>query len=61
METHIMTSTTSTGSTPSPTGNGVPLDIDREVARLKLAAMGVEIDALTEVQAKYLASWEHGT
>jgi adenosylhomocysteinase len=40
---------------------GVPEDIDREVARLKLAAMGVEIDALTAEQAAYLTSWEHGT
>jgi adenosylhomocysteinase len=40
---------------------GVPSDIDREVARLKLAAMGVEIDRLTEEQTAYLSSWEHGT
>jgi adenosylhomocysteinase len=40
---------------------GVPEAIDKEVARLKLAAMGVEIDHLTEEQAKYLASWEQGT
>jgi adenosylhomocysteinase len=40
---------------------GVPKAIDEEVARLKLAAMGVEIDKLTEEQAKYLASWEQGT
>jgi adenosylhomocysteinase len=40
---------------------GVPEEIDQEVARLKLAAMGVEIDQLTEEQAKYLASWEQGT
>jgi adenosylhomocysteinase len=40
---------------------GVPADIDAEVARLKLAAMGVRIDALTEAQATYLTSWEHGT
>jgi adenosylhomocysteinase len=40
---------------------GVPETIDKEVARLKLAAMGVEIDRLTEEQAKYLASWEQGT
>ncbi len=40
---------------------GVPVDIDREVAKLKLAAMGVEIDRLTEEQAAYLSSWEHGT
>jgi adenosylhomocysteinase len=40
---------------------GVPEAIDKEVARLKLAAMGVEIDRLTEEQAKYLASWDQGT
>ncbi|MFN2590016.1 MAG: adenosylhomocysteinase [Actinomycetota bacterium] len=39
----------------------VPERIDREVARLKLATMGIEIDELTEEQAAYLASWEHGT
>lgn len=39
----------------------VPEDIDAEVARLKLASMGVEIDELTEEQAAYLSSWEHGT
>jgi adenosylhomocysteinase len=39
----------------------VPGDIDREIARLKLATMGVEIDRLTEEQAKYLASWDEGT
>ena len=39
----------------------VPAEIDREVARLKLAAMGVKIDALTAEQVKYLASWEAGT
>jgi adenosylhomocysteinase len=40
---------------------GVPEEIDKDVARLKLAAMGVEIDRLTEQQAAYLASWEQGT
>jgi adenosylhomocysteinase len=40
---------------------GVPAEIDREVARLKLATMGVEIDTLTEEQARYLASWDEGT
>jgi adenosylhomocysteinase len=40
---------------------GVPEVIDKEVARLKLAAMGVEIDQLTEEQAAYLSSWQHGT
>jgi adenosylhomocysteinase len=39
----------------------VPDDIDREIARLKLATMGVSIDQLTEEQAKYLASWDEGT
>lgn len=39
----------------------IPLDIDREIARLKLAAMGVKIDNLTDEQFKYLNSWEEGT
>ena len=39
----------------------IPLDIDREIARLKLAAMGVQIDTLTPEQVKYLNSWEEGT
>src|SRR5215216_3134040 len=39
----------------------VPKDIDDEIARLKLATMGIEIDRLTEEQAKYLASWDEGT
>ena len=39
----------------------VPQEIDREVARLKLHAMGVRIDALTEEQRRYLSSWESGT
>ena len=39
----------------------VPEEIDREIARLKLEAMGVTIDALTAEQQKYLASWEQGT
>src|SRR4051812_48151764 len=39
----------------------VPSDIDNEIARLKLETMGVEIDKLTEEQAKYLASWDEGT
>jgi adenosylhomocysteinase len=40
---------------------GVPEEIDREIARLKLATMGIEIDTLTDEQAKYLASWDEGT
>jgi len=47
--------------TLQPRVYGVPVEIDSEVARLKLAVMGVEIDALTEEQTAYLASWEHGT
>jgi adenosylhomocysteinase len=39
----------------------VPDEIDSEVARLKLHAMGIEIDTLTEEQKKYLSSWEEGT
>jgi adenosylhomocysteinase len=39
----------------------VPEDIDREIARLKLEAMGVQIDTLTPEQEKYLNSWEEGT
>ncbi len=39
----------------------VPPAIDKEIARLKLAGMGVQIDKLTPEQKKYLASWEMGT
>ena len=39
----------------------VPADIDAEVARLKLHAMGIAIDTLTEEQQRYLSSWEEGT
>jgi adenosylhomocysteinase len=39
----------------------IPPEIDREIARLKLAAMGVTIDTLTSEQTKYLNSWEEGT
>jgi adenosylhomocysteinase len=39
----------------------VPEDIDKEIARLKLAAMQVEIDTLTPEQEKYLASYDLGT
>jgi adenosylhomocysteinase len=39
----------------------VPEDIDREIARIKLNAMGVQLDVLTEDQVKYLNSWEEGT
>jgi len=39
----------------------IPEELDREIARLKLQAMGVAIDALTPAQKKYLASWDLGT
>ncbi|MHB8761888.1 MAG: adenosylhomocysteinase [Coriobacteriia bacterium] len=39
----------------------VPVEIDEEIAALKLASMGVEIDVLTEEQEKYLSSWQEGT
>lgn len=39
----------------------VPMDIDKEIARLKLASMGIQIDQLTAEQEKYLSSWEMGT
>ncbi len=39
----------------------VPEDIDREIARIKLEAMGIQIDVLTEEQIAYLNSWEEGT
>lgn len=39
----------------------VPKEIDEEVAQLKLAALGVDIDVLTAEQTAYLSSWEQGT
>jgi adenosylhomocysteinase len=39
----------------------LPEEVDREIAALKLAAMGINIDTLSEEQAKYLSSWEEGT
>jgi adenosylhomocysteinase len=39
----------------------VPVDIDKEVARLKLETMGVRIDELTSEQRAYLEGWEEGT
>ncbi len=39
----------------------VPAEIDAEIARLKLEAMGVQIDVLTEEQIAYLNSWQEGT
>lgn len=39
----------------------VPDELDFEIARLKLNAMGIKIDTLTQEQKEYLASWQHGT
>ncbi len=39
----------------------VPADIDAEIARIKLSAMGIQIDTLTDAQMKYLNSWQEGT
>jgi len=39
----------------------VPQEIDDEIARLKLATMGIDIDVLTDEQARYLESWDEGT
>ena len=39
----------------------VPDDLDREVAEIKLAAEGVEFDSLSDAQAEYMNSWDHGT
>jgi adenosylhomocysteinase len=39
----------------------VPIEIDEEVATLKLSSMGVDIDVLTPEQVKYMASWSEGT
>ena len=41
--------------------HALPKEVDREIASLKLQAMGIDIDELTEEQARYLASWEEGT
>jgi adenosylhomocysteinase len=40
---------------------GVPPAIDAEVARLKLAAFGIQLDAMTPEQAEYVTAWKHGT
>jgi adenosylhomocysteinase len=39
----------------------IPDELDREIARLKLQSMGVDVDVLTPAQRKYLASWDMGT
>jgi adenosylhomocysteinase len=39
----------------------VPREIDQEIARLKLATLGIKADLLTEEQSAYLSSWSEGT
>ena len=41
--------------------HNVPTEIDKNVATLKLASMGAELDVLTPAQELYLNSWEHGS
>jgi adenosylhomocysteinase len=41
--------------------HALPTEVDVEIASLKLKAMGIEINQLTDEQARYLASWEEGT
>jgi adenosylhomocysteinase len=43
------------------TVHNVPADVDKEIARLKLAAMDIAIDQLTDEQHRYLSSWKEGT
>src|SRR5262249_35081939 len=45
----------------SPQVLTLPAEIDREIAHLKLQAMGITIDTLTSEQQKYLADWQSGT
>jgi adenosylhomocysteinase len=49
------------GRTYGPGVHDVPDELDREVASIKLEAEGIEIDELTDEQAEYLDSWQHGT
>ena len=49
------------GSRLAPHVYPVPKEIDQQIARLKLAALGVKLDRLTPAQQKYLSSWELGT
>ncbi len=41
--------------------HSVPAEIDQQIARLKLASMGIHIDTLSEEQTEYLRSWQEGT
>ena len=39
----------------------IPEDVDKDIARLKLEAMGIKIDTLTSAQIEYMNSWTSGT
>ena len=39
----------------------LPYNVDVEIAKIKLQSMGIEIDALTQEQQKYLNTWNEGT
>ncbi len=41
--------------------HSIPREVDKEIARLKLNAMGVKVDTLTQEQIKYMTSWTEGT
>ncbi|MBE9042534.1 adenosylhomocysteinase, partial [Oscillatoriales cyanobacterium LEGE 11467] len=41
--------------------HSIPEEIDREIARLKLEAMNIDLDTLTDEQVKYMNSWTSGT
>jgi adenosylhomocysteinase len=46
---------------PEPGIHRVPEEVDREIAELKLSAMGILIDKLTDDQVKYMNTWSEGT
>jgi adenosylhomocysteinase len=47
--------------TLAPGLHSIPEAVDREIARLKLVAMGIEVDSLTPEQEIYINSWTMGT
>ena len=49
------------GDDYGPGVHEVPDELDREVAEIKLEAEGIDIDALSDEQAEYMDSWQHGT
>jgi adenosylhomocysteinase len=49
------------GSDMKPQVYRIPEEVDKEIARIKLEAMGVRIDLLTPEQERYLSQWEEGT